>query len=74
MESGFVREQRRRVEVVEDRNINLPGAAAVGIDDEGGSGSVAAGKVTLEEIDPVMLRGCAGGRGMLEETADREIR
>ena len=73
VESGFMRKERRRVEVVEDGDVDLAGTAAVGIDDESGSGSVAAGEVAFEEIDPVMLGGGAGGGGMLEEAADGEI-
>jgi hypothetical protein len=44
-----MRKERRRVEVVEDGDIDLAGTAAVGVDDESGSGSVAAGKVTFKE-------------------------
>ena len=57
----------------EDGDVDLAGTAAVGINDEGGGGSVAAGEVAFEEIDPVMLGGGAGGCGVLEEAADGKI-
>jgi hypothetical protein len=57
VESGGVREQRRRVEVVEDGDIDLAGAAAGGIDYESGSGTVTLGEIAIEKLEPVML-GC----------------
>ncbi len=59
--------------MIENGDVDLARAAAVGIDDEGGGGAVALGEIAVEEAEPVMLGGGAGGRGMLKETADGEI-
>ena len=71
--AGGVREQGRRIEVVEDGNVDLARAAAVAIDDERGGGAVAVGEIAFEEAGPVKLGGGAGGGGVLEEAADGEI-
>jgi hypothetical protein len=48
MESRGMREQRRRIEVVEDGNVDLAGAMAGGVDYEGGGGSVTLGEIAIE--------------------------
>ena len=50
-------EEERRIEAVIDSDIDLPTATAGGVDDEGAGGSVAFGKLAVEEVDPVAL-GC----------------
>ena len=61
VESGGVREQGRRIEVVEDGDVDLAGAAAGGIDDEGGGGSVTLGEIAIEKLEPVMFGGVTRG-------------
>jgi hypothetical protein len=72
-DSGVVREQERRIEVIKDRDVDLARAAAGGIDDESGSGAVAAGQIAAEELEPVVLGGGSGGGGVLEQAADGEL-
>ena len=74
VESRGVREQRRRIEVVEDGDVDLAGAAAGGVDYEGGGGSVALGEIAIEKLEPVMLGGGSGGGSVFEEAADGELR
>ncbi len=52
-----MREQGRRIEVVEDGDVDLAGAAAGGVDHEGGGGAVAPGEIAIEELEPVLLGG-----------------
>jgi len=68
-----VREQERGIEVIEDCDVDLAGAAAGGIDYEGWGGSVAAGEIAVEELEPVVLGGGSGGGGVLEQAADGEL-
>ena len=66
-------EQERGVQVVVNGDVDLAGAAALGVDDESGGGSVALGKIAVKEIEPVLLSGGAGGGGVFEEIADGEL-
>lgn len=68
-----MREEERRVEIVEDGDVDLAGARAVGIDDEGGGGTVTLGEIAVEEIEPVVFGCGSGGGGVLEEAADGEL-
>jgi hypothetical protein len=73
MEAGFVGEQDRRIQVIEDGDVDLAGAAAFGIDDESGGGGVALGEIAGENIEPVALGGRAGGGGVFEKSTDGEL-
>ena len=73
VQAGFVGEQRRRIKVVENGEVDLAGAVAVAIDDEGRGAAVALGKIAIEQFDPVLFGGGAGGRGVLEHAADGEL-
>jgi len=73
MESSRMREEWWRIEIVEDGDIDLAGAAAGGVDNEGGGGSVALGQVAIEKLEPVMFGGSSGSGGVFEEAADGEL-
>ena len=73
VDSGGVREQGRSIEVVEDGDVDLAGAAAGGVDDEGGRGSVPLGEVAIEKLEPVMFGGGSGGGSVFEEATDGEL-
>ncbi len=73
VKAGGVREQQRRVEIIEDGDIDLAGAAAERVDDEGGRGSVTLGEIAIEQCEPMIFGGGSGGGGMLEEAADSEL-
>jgi len=73
MNPSGVREQRRRVEVVEYCNVDLAGPAAHGIDHECRRGSVAFRQVAIEKLKPVMF-GCRSGSGrMLKKSAHGKL-
>ena len=61
------------MELVEDGDVDLAGAAAGGVDDEGGGGAVGFGEIAVEHFEPVMFGGGSGGGGVLEEAADGEL-
>ena len=71
--SGGVGEEQRGMELVEDGDVDLAGAAAVGVDDEGGGGSVAVREIAVEQVEPVVFGGGSGGGGVFEEAADGEV-
>ena len=73
VESGGMRKERRRIEVVEDGDVDLAGAVAGGVDYKGGGGSVTLGEIAIEKLEPVMLGGCSGGGCVLKESADGEL-
>lgn len=72
VKAGGVREQERRIEIIKDGEVDLAGAAAGGVDDEGGSGAVTAGEIALKQIEPMLFGGGTGGGGVLEEAAEVE--
>ena len=74
VDSGGVGEEHGGIQVVEDGDVDLAGAAAEGIDDEGGRGAVGFGEIALEHFEPVMFGGGSGGGGVLEGVADGELR
>ncbi len=73
MVAGGVGEEWRAMQVVIYGDIDLAGAAAGGVDDEGGRGSVARGQVVGEEVEPQVFIGGAGGGGMFERMGDGDV-
>lgn len=73
VETGFVWEQERGVEIVEDNDVDLAGAAAFGIDDEAGGGRVALREIAAENVEPDLLGGGAGGNGVFDVSADGHL-
>ena len=73
VDSGGVGEEWWGEDVVVDGVVDLAGAAAGGIDDEGGGCSVALGEVVGEEFDPEVFGGGAVGGGVFEDATDGEI-
>jgi hypothetical protein len=73
VKSGGVRKQERRVEIIEDGDIDLTRAAAERVDDEGGRGSVTLGEIAIKQFEPVMFGSGAGRGGVFEEAADGEL-
>lgn len=61
------------MQFVVDGNVDLAGAAACGVDDEGGRGAIAAGEILVEEVEPLMLGCGAVGGSMLEQSAGSEL-
>ncbi len=66
-------EERRGVETVEDDQVELAGAAAERIEDEGGRGAVALGEVALEQLTPLMFGSGSGSGGVLDQTDSGEL-
>jgi hypothetical protein len=73
VEAGGVREEKRRIKIVENGDIDLTGAAALRVDDKSGRGAVALGEIAVKQFEPVMFGGGSGGGGVLEKAADGEL-
>src|ERR1700690_87958 len=58
---------------VVDGDVDLAGAAAVGIDDEGAGGAVAVGKIAVQKTEPMLLGDGAGGGGMFKKLSGGEV-
>jgi len=50
VDSGGVGEEQGGMELVEDGDVDLAGAAAGGIDDEGGGGAVGLGEIAVKHF------------------------
>jgi hypothetical protein len=70
VDAGRVRKHGRCIEVVEDGDVDLAGAAAGGVDYECGRGAVSLGQVAIEKLEPVMLGSGSGAGGVFEEATD----
>ncbi len=68
-----VGKEQGRVEVVEDGEVDLLGALASGVDDEGGGGGEALGEIAGEEVAPKLFGGVARSGGVFEGAADGEV-
>jgi len=69
VDSGGVGEEQGGMELVEDGDVDLAGAAAGGIDDEGGGGAVGLGEIAVKHFQPEVFGGGSGGGGVFEEAA-----
>jgi hypothetical protein len=67
-----MREKQRRESPIIDRNIDLPTAIAVSIDDEGTRSAVTGGQIAVEEVDPMVLGGGSADCRVLEQFSDRQ--
>ncbi len=74
VDTGGVRKDGRGIQLVINRDVDLAGALALGIDDEGGRGSVALGQISREEVEPLKLRCCPVGGGVFKEADGGEAR
>src|SRR6185437_3659834 len=73
MDSGGVGEEQGGIELVKDGEVDLAGAAAEGIDDEGGGGALGFGEIAAKHFEPVTFGGGSGGGGVLEGVADGKL-
>ncbi|MEO8050964.1 MAG: hypothetical protein ABI833_11160 [Acidobacteriota bacterium] len=71
--SRSVGEEDGRVELVEDGDVDLAGAAAVAIDDKGRGGAVGLREIAIEHFEPVMFGGGSGSGGVFEGASDGEL-
>jgi hypothetical protein len=69
VDSGGVGEEQGGMELVEDGDVDLAGAAAGGIDDECGGGAVGLGEIAVKHFQPEVFGGGSGGGGVFEEAA-----
>jgi hypothetical protein len=66
-------EYQRGVEPVEDGNVDLAAAPAVGVHDEGAGDLIALRQVAGEQVDPMAFGYRAAGAGLLEQFAPRQV-